>query len=101
MNLKPMTDRLKKLGQFFMPHFLQPSPIPLNTIDGDTALVIIDVQHTYCNPTQGRGNDETVRVSKRIKSLSAEFKKAGLPVYAVYFTATTPVSGKSKGAGID
>lgn len=96
MNLKPMTDRLKKFGRFFMPYFLQPAPIPLNTIDGDTALVIIDVQHTYCNPAQGRGNDETVRVSKRIKSLSAEFKKAGLPVYAVYFSATTPVSGKSK-----
>ncbi len=52
------------------------------------ALVIIDVQRDFCDPTSfgsRRGNAETKQVATRIAELAPEFRKAGIPVYAVYF----------------
>lgn len=55
-------------------------------IVNDTALLVIDVQREFCDPQLQRGNDETLRVSERIATLLPEFRKAGMPVYLVYFS---------------
>jgi nicotinamidase-related amidase len=53
---------------------------------GEVALLIIDVQKQFCDPETGRGNAETVEISERIQSLAPQFRKAGIPVYAVYYS---------------
>jgi len=51
-------------------------------------LLVVDVQKEYCDPEawQRRGSKETEVVSERIQSLVPEFRKASVPVYAVYFS---------------
>lgn len=54
----------------------------------DLALLVIDVQQEFCDPKGGRGNKETREVSQRIRRLIPAFRKAGVPVYAIYFSET-------------
>lgn len=53
---------------------------------GDTALLVIDVQKEFCYPGGRRGTQETDKVAGRIASIVPEFRAAGIPVYAVYWT---------------
>jgi nicotinamidase-related amidase len=78
-------EQLKKVFSFFKPENLEVQKIKY---EGDVALLVIDVQKEFCDPKRffGRGNAETAEVSKRIQSLVPEFRKAGIPVYAVYFS---------------
>lgn len=59
-----------------------------NIAAGKTALVVIDAQRLYGDPRLGRGTRATRTTSKRIQSASQAFRKAGLPVYAVYYSPT-------------
>ena len=54
----------------------------------ETALLVIDVQKAYCDPKHParRGSKRTVAVAEKIQSLVPAFRKAGIPVYAVYFS---------------
>jgi nicotinamidase-related amidase len=82
-------DFKKKLAEvraFLTPESLKEKKIAYEAQPGDLALLIIDVQHEFCDPTQGRGNTETKQVSKRIKDLIPEFRKAGVPAYVIYFS---------------
>jgi nicotinamidase-related amidase len=77
-------QRLKKAFTFFEPDNLARQPVKY---EGEVALLVIDVQEKFCKPRGifGRGNSETKEISKRIKSIVPEFRKAGIPVYAIYF----------------
>ncbi len=69
--------------------FLKPENLKQHTIkcDGDTALLVIDVQKRFADPNHrnGSGTEETKEVSERIASIVPEFRKAAIPVYAVYY----------------
>lgn len=84
-------QRLRRVLDFFRPENLAKQTI---RYEGDTALLVIDVQKEFCAEpdlldralfNMRRGNQETKDVSARIQSLVPEFRKAGIPVYAVYF----------------
>ena len=53
------------------------------------ALLVIDVQHEFCDPADERGNKETEEVAGKIQTAVPEFRKAGIDVYAIYFDNTT------------
>jgi len=50
----------------------------------ETALLVIDVQSLYADPKRD-GNKRTDQVAERIKSIMPAFRKAGVPIYVVYF----------------
>jgi nicotinamidase-related amidase len=79
-------QKLAKAREFFTPASLEKTPIKYEPQPGELALLVIDVQEEFCDPKQGRGNSETTEVSKRIKSLIPEFRKAGVPTYVIYFS---------------
>ena len=84
-------DRLKRASEFLTPNALAQTKISYDpapgdiVLPGDLALLVIDVQKEFCDPKGHRGNSETAEVSRRIGSLVPEFRKAGIPVYMVYF----------------
>jgi nicotinamidase-related amidase len=86
-----LVDQLKRVFHFFRRENLEETPItyaPLPDdirLASDLALVIIDVQKKYCDPKGKRGNRETGQIAKRIQKLAPQFRKAGIPVYVVYF----------------
>ena len=49
-----------------------------------TALLVIDVQEGYCAPKY-RKHVEQDAVARRIASIAPAFRKAGIPIYAVYY----------------
>jgi nicotinamidase-related amidase len=77
------SQQLEKVSAFFNAENLAAQNI---NYAGEIALLVIDVQKTFCDPDHYRGNAETAEVAKRIKSIVPEFRKAGIPVYAVYFS---------------
>lgn len=81
MAFTTLQEQLEKVSAFFTPENLAQQTIQY---DGEIALLVIDVQKTFCDPKENLGNAETVAVSKRIQSIVPEFRKAGIPVYAVY-----------------
>lgn len=49
------------------------------------ALLVVDVQHKFCeNKFPYRGNKETEEISEHIQELIPAFRKASIPVYAIY-----------------
>ncbi|MFH1157279.1 MAG: cysteine hydrolase [Pseudomonadota bacterium] len=50
----------------------------------EVVFVVIDVQNQFCIPGAG-GNAQIEAISERIQSLAQEFRKAEIPVYAVYY----------------
>jgi len=82
-----MTDfkqQLEKVSKFFKPENLARQKIKYK---GEIALLVIDVQRRFCDPEESsRGNTQTKKISERIQSLAPKFRKAGIPVYAVYFS---------------
>lgn len=80
-------EQLKKLFAFFKPENLAAQKIKY---ESDVALLVIDVQKEFCKRKwfSGRGTAETEEVSKRIQSIVPEFRKAGIPVYVIYFSET-------------
>ena len=81
-----LPERLKKTGEFFDPENL--ASLSLKYAEGEVALLVIDVQKQFCDPEGKRGNKETTEISERIQSLVPEFRKADIPVYAVYYSTT-------------
>lgn len=87
-----LLDQLKRAFRFFSKENLAETPItyaPLPDdirLASDLALLVIDVQGKYCDPKGRRGNKETHSISKRIKRLTPEFRKAGIPIYVIYFS---------------
>jgi len=79
-------QKLAQVRAFLAPASLAKTPIQYEPKPGELALLVIDVQEEFCDPKQGRGNSETTEVSKRIKSLIPEFRKAGVPTYVIYFS---------------
>ena len=75
-------DKLQQVSEFLKPENLEKQTIKY---EGEVALLVIDVQKEFCDPAQDRGNKQTESVSRHIQSLVPEFRKAGVPVYAVYF----------------
>lgn len=63
-------------------------------IEGDTAILVIDVQKRFCDPNgplvdvgngpEILGDAKTDAVSRRIQSQVSEFRKIGIPVYVIY-----------------
>ncbi len=52
----------------------------------NAALLVVDVQREFCDPTyHPRGSFETNMIAQNIAKLVPQFRKAGLPVYAVHF----------------
>lgn len=89
--LEDLKDKLLKVLDFFAPanswkYNLDVDYSAAAHLPGDIALLVIDVQKEFCDPAGHRGNKITERTSKRIKELVPEFRKAGVPVYAVYFS---------------
>jgi len=91
--MSSLREKLEKVFAFFRPENLARQIIKY---EGGVALLAIDVQKEFCDPKGGRGNAETAEISKRIQSLVPEFRKAGIPVYVVYFG-----SKKKNAADID
>ena len=79
-------QKLAQVREFLTPANQAKTPIKYEPKPGELALLVIDVQEEFCDPKQGRGNSETTEVSKRIKSLIPEFRKAGVPTYVIYFS---------------
>ena len=48
------------------------------------ALLVIDVQPTYCAP-DGWHNQKAAETAKELASIVPEFRKAGVPVYVIYY----------------
>lgn len=80
--------RLAQMQAFFAKENLERTPVKYEPKPGETALLVIDVQEEFCDPNKGRGNRETRQVSKKIKDLIPEFRKAGIPTYVIYFSYT-------------
>lgn len=59
------------------------------------ALLLIDVQERYCNPEKGRGNADTAQTAKHIGALVPHFRKAGLPIYSIFFKHPHLKSGQT------
>lgn len=49
------------------------------------ALLVIDSQKQFCDPVWDRGNASTVATARHIGRLLPDFRRAGLPVYAIYY----------------
>src|SRR5665213_1975266 len=95
----PLAENIKRTAEFFKPENL--AALTLKYKD-QLALLVIDVQEDFCNPNipyggdgwsgdESRGNEETKAVSERIQSVVPEFRKAGIPVYDIYYS---PYGGK-------
>lgn len=50
----------------------------------ETALLVIDVQSLYADPKRD-GDKDTDKIADKIKSIMPAFRKAGIPIYVVYF----------------
>jgi len=89
-----LIQQLKRVAEFLSPSLLAKTDLHYSPADGDIelastsnlALLVIDVQKEFCDPHGERGNKQTAEVSRRIGSLVPEFRKAGIPVYMVYFS---------------
>jgi len=81
---KTLAQRVAETHAFFDPRNLADLILKYN---GEVGLLVIDVQKQFCDPDASTrwGSEETDLVSERIKSLAPAFRKAGVPVYAVYF----------------
>ena len=83
--------KVQKTLDFFEPENL--AGITIN-YDGkvfnydEIALLVIDVQEEFCDPKhrEKRGTKHTVEVSERIQSIVPKFRKANIPVYAIYYS---------------
>ena len=73
--------KLKKAADFFKSENLAALTLKY---EGEVALLVIDVQKEFCDPKERRGTKQTKAVSKHIRSIVPQFRKAGIPVYAVY-----------------
>ena len=82
-SLKSLAQRFKKTHAFFSQENLENLILKY---DQHVALLVIDVQKEFCDPAGRRGNGETEEISGRIQSIVPAFRKAGVPVYAVYFS---------------
>lgn len=51
----------------------------------NTALLLIDVQKKYADPSQSRGNAETDRIAKKIAGIAPAFRRAAVKVFPIYF----------------
>lgn len=80
--MSDLPEKIKAASDFLKPENLETL---LLKYEGEVALLVIDVQKMFCDPQGRLGNAQTEEVSKRIQSLVPEFRKAGVPVYAVYF----------------
>lgn len=74
---------LKRVLDFFKPDNLAQQELKVR--EHNMALLVIDVQKRYCDPRGDRGNKHTKEVSKKLASIIPEFRKAGIPIYAIYF----------------
>lgn len=54
----------------------------------EVALLVIDIQSEFCDPDKPRGNGETHQTAKRVKSAVPAFRKASIPVFAIYMAKT-------------
>lgn len=88
--MSDLRQGLKQAAKFFDPENLADLLIKY---EGEIGLLVIDVQKIFCDPQQtvdfdGQilgGNADTQAASQRIASLVPQFRKAGIPVYAVYY----------------
>lgn len=83
-----LTTTLKRVLPFFTPENLAKTTIGYTPVEGETALLIIDVQRTYCAPLGQRGTMKTRKISNDIKRLTPAFRAAGVPTYVVYYDET-------------
>jgi nicotinamidase-related amidase len=52
------------------------------------AVLVIDVQETFCNPDkQPMATDETQQVSEKMAALAPLFREKNIPLYSVYFAS--------------
>jgi len=76
--------------------FLDPQNLSdlLIKYEGEVGVLAIDVQKHFCDPADAQmldgelwgGNEDTKAASKRIRSVIPQFRKAGVPIYSVYFS---------------
>lgn len=50
------------------------------------AVLVIDVQKHFCDPAQARGTKDTDKIAKHIANIVPAFRKAGLPIYNIYYS---------------
>jgi nicotinamidase-related amidase len=50
------------------------------------AVLVIDVQKHFCDPAQARGTKDTDKIAKHIANTVPAFRKAGWPIYNIYFS---------------
>ena len=50
------------------------------------AVLVIDVQKHFCDPAQARGTQDTDKIAKHIANIVPAFRKAGLPIYNIYYS---------------
>ena len=82
-NMPSLSERISNVSAFLKQENFAGHPLKY---EGDTAVLVIDVQNKYCNPKGFRGNKETDDVSKRIQLMVPEFRSAGVPVYVIYYS---------------
>lgn len=69
-----------------------PLPAPANdnaraARNRDMALLVIDVQAEFCDPSSSRGSPETGKIAQNIARLTPVFRRAGIAVYAIHYVS--------------
>lgn len=82
LHMSNLKDQLARVLPFFRPENLAEQAI---RYEGEVALLVIDVQKEFCDPSKKRGNQQTEVIAKRIRALVPQFRQASVPVYAIYF----------------
>ncbi len=81
----PLPERYRKTHKFFDPENLEKLIIKY---EGEAVLLVVDAQKEFADPWYGRGNTETVEVAERLQSIIPQFRRAGVPVYAIYYSTS-------------
>lgn len=91
-----LVEQLRRTFAFFAPANLARLNVHYAPPEGDTAVVIIDVQKKFCDPRGRRGNQKTQEISERIQKLAPAFRAAGVPTYVVYFARPAWLGGRAR-----
>ncbi|MDD9901647.1 MAG: cysteine hydrolase [Alphaproteobacteria bacterium] len=91
MHKKNLLTRIRKASAFFEEANLKKCDLRYVP---DVAVLVVDAQKEFCDPKGDRGNESTDKTSDKIASIIPQFRKAAVPVYAIYTSRQPLPRGK-------
>jgi ureidoacrylate peracid hydrolase len=79
-----LSHDIQRVHDFFAPAAQADVKVAYKPRPEETALLVIDAQRMFCDPSLARGTRTTKKICQRIQSIAPAFRKAGIAVYAVY-----------------